>query len=75
MGSFGTQDDMKAEYERLQSRLRDVVTDIGNLNMSIRTSGSCGEQIKQLYRLREMKADINSKMDALEALIKYGDDD
>jgi hypothetical protein len=75
MGSFGTQDDMKAEYERLQSRLRDVVTDIGNLNMSIRTSGSSGEQIKQLYRLREMKADINSKMDALEALIEYGDDD
>lgn len=73
MGKFGTQDNVQDEYARLQERLRDVVQEIGDLNMVIRTSGSCGEHIKRLYNAREMKAELNRKMEALESIMERED--
>ena len=67
---FGTQDNVQDEYARLQSRLRDVITDIGNLKLSMKTSGTSDEQIKQLARLLDMRDDYKAKMEALESIME-----
>jgi len=73
MGEFGTQDNVQDEYARLQERYRDVVTDIGNLSLSMRTSGTSGEQVLWLGRLMDMRDDYKSKMEALEDLMERDD--